>query len=140
MKKFLLSICLLFISASAFCQTSEESENLSFIFSKINKYATRVDLFKSPGQYVLHEPRSDYWGETFNFQTSENAISIPMNSISAATVEPYGIELTGPNGQATIFMDLNADAALRTDLQNALNDYLESKRVKEYTVYEKTEW
>lgn len=139
MKKLILSICTLFFVAQGFAQTTEEANDLSYIFSNISKYATRVDLFKSPGQYILRDPKADMWGESFNFQTSENSISIPMNSISIATVEPYGLELTGPNGQATIFMDLATDPLLRAELQNALNDYLESKKTKTYTVYEKAE-
>ena len=122
MKKLLLSAFIMLLAGQSFAQTAEEKADLSFLYSKIGKYATRVKVFKTRASFVLNDPKVELWQEALKFQTSETEISIAMNTLEIARVEPYGIELTGPNGQATIFMDLAADAPLREELQYTLDN------------------
>ena len=140
MKKLLIIACSLMLSVHSFAQSDEQAESLSFIFTKVKKYTTQVNLFKDPGHYVLFEPKTAQWGETFNFETSDKSVSVPMDAVTVATVQDYGIELTGSLGEATLFMDVNAEPGLREKLEAALTEYIALSKTKNYTVYEKTKW
>ncbi|MFA6151125.1 MAG: hypothetical protein WC716_07390 [Chitinophagaceae bacterium] len=140
MKNLILTICLLMATSAVNAQQNSGNPSLQFVFSKIHALANRVDLNKDPDYYILRDPKSSQWEETLTFETSDRAINIPMAQVTKATVVDYGIILTGPIGEAILYMDIEKRPELRAELQDALNNYIDDAATKEYTVYEKTTW
>jgi hypothetical protein len=137
MKKSLITFCALLLSAPAFSQLTAQQETFNFIFSKLSRYTTQVNMVRT--HFVLFDPKITQSGETIIFETPDKTLSIPLNDISTANVENYGLVLTGPAGEARLYMDINAEPGLREKLEGALAEYMERAQTKEYTVYEYTE-
>lgn len=139
MKKSLITFCALLLSAPAFSQITAKQETFNFIFSKLNRYATQVNVLRTPDHYVLFDPKITQWEETITFETPDKVLSFPMKDVRAATVNDNNVILTGPNGEATVYMDTHAEPHLKERLESALDEYIERSETKEYTVYEYTD-
>lgn len=140
MKNLVLTISFLLATFAGKAQQNSDNPSLQFVFAKVHELANRVDLNKDPEYYILRDPKSSHWEEMLSFETSDRAINIPMAQVTKATVVDYGIILTGPIGEAILYMDIEKKPELRAELQDALNNYIEDAATKEYTVYEKTAW
>ncbi|MBL7712724.1 MAG: hypothetical protein JNL13_09680 [Chitinophagaceae bacterium] len=139
MKRSLITCCALLLSAPVFSQITAKQETFNFIFSKLSRYTTQVNVLRTPYHQVLFDPKITQWEETITFETPDKTLSFPMKDIRTATVNDNNVILTGPNGEATVYMDTHAEPRLKERLESALDEYIERSRTKEYTVYEYTE-
>lgn len=134
MRKTLLLAGLLICSLKGRSQTKEEL--LAPVYQTIENYTTRFILYKTPGYVAIQDPKMEHWGELITFKSSDESVTIPMNDVTIATVEEYGLRLTAPTGEATIYMDLTTKPQLRSELQEALDTYIKEAHTKHYTVRE----